>query len=196
MATFNTGKYSPFEKIEKDIKAGKYTPKKEPPKYIFERHPRNNRKIKKLNPRWTAWSKRQKTKTNKTENKTTQTKSTPTFKQSIKAGEELNKTVKASDKKPKYKQVTQEELDKKLAEKKKPNAKLKISPYRRTKGEGIEKKGGGYRGDTRITKKLKKSGFTETRLAKLRERNAAFQKAKKGGKKAMEAYRKKYPKRG
>jgi len=70
-----------------------------------------------------------------------------------------------------------------------PQEKLKVS-YRRTKGEGIGK------GDTRITKKLKKAGFTETRLAKLREKNAAFQKAKKGGKKAMEAYRKKYPKRG
>jgi len=69
------------------------------------------------------------------------------------------------------------------------------NPFRRTKGEGIEGKSDGYRGDTRITKKLKKSGFTETRLAKLREKNAAFQKAKKGGKKAMEAYRKKYPKK-
>lgn len=73
---------------------------------------------------------------------------------------------------------------------KKTNASLKTTKYRRTKEEGIGK------GDTRITKKLKKAGFTETRLAKLREKNAAFQKAKKGGKKAMEAYRKKYPKRG
>ena len=190
MATFNTSKYSPFGKLGKDIKAGKYTSKKEPPKYIFETNKRG-RKVKKLNPRWTAWSKRQKT--NKTENKTTQTKSTPTFKESIKAGEKLNKTIKASDKKPKYKQVTQEELDKKIAEKKKPNAKLKISPYRRTKGEGIEKKGGGYRGDTRITKKLKKSGFTESRLEKLRKRNAEFQAAKKD-KKKMKAYREKYGK--
>ena len=66
--------------------------------------------------------------------------------------------------------------------------------YAKSKGDKLA----GYRRqkDTRITKKLKKAGFTEDRLAKLRKRNAAFQKAKKGGKKAMEEYRKKYPKRG
>ena len=96
---------------------------------------------------------------------------------------------------PKYKQVTQKELDAKIAEKKKvkPAEKLKVN-YRRTKGEGIEKKGNGYRGDTRITKKLKKSGFTETRLAALRKKNAEFQAAKKD-KKKMKAYREKYGKR-
>ena len=66
--------------------------------------------------------------------------------------------------------------------------------YAKSKGDKLA----GYRRqkDTRITKKLKKAGFTEDRLAALRKKNAAFQKAKKGGKKAMEAYRKKYPKRG
>ena len=66
--------------------------------------------------------------------------------------------------------------------------------YAKSKGDKLA----GYRRqkDTRITKKLKKAGFTEDRLAALRKRNAAFQKAKKGGKKAMEEYRKKYPKRG
>ena len=66
--------------------------------------------------------------------------------------------------------------------------------YAKSKGDKLA----GYRRqkDTRITKKLKKAGFTEDRLAKLRKKNAAFQKAKKGGKKAMEEYRKKYPKRG
>ena len=66
--------------------------------------------------------------------------------------------------------------------------------YAKSKGDTLA----GYRRqkDTRITKKLKKAGFTEDRLAALRKKNAAFQKAKKGGKKAMEAYRKKYPKRG
>jgi|ETNvirenome_2_30_1030614.scaffolds.fasta_scaffold10762_4 hypothetical protein len=191
MATFKTGYSFDTKKLTKDIKEGKFKDK-EPSKFIFETNKRG-RKVKKINPRWTAWSKKQKNKTNKTENNTTKTKSKPTFKQSIKAGEELNKTVKASDKKPKYKQVTQEELDKKLAEKKKTNTKLKISPYRRTKGEGIAKKGGGYRGDTRITKKLKKAGFTETRLARLRKKNAEFQAAKKD-KKKMKAYREKYGK--
>lgn len=52
------------------------------------------------------------------------------------------------------------------------------------------------RKETRITKKLKKAGFTSDRLAKLRQKNAAFQKAKKGGKEAMKKYREKYPKRG
>jgi len=70
-------------------------------------------------------------------------------------------------------------------------AKDKADPLRKyRRGEGTGRK------ETRITKKLKKAGFTEDRLAKLRKRNAAFQKAKKGGKKAMEKYREKYPKRG
>jgi hypothetical protein len=55
MASFDTSK------IVADIKAGKVS-SKEPPKYIFEKNPRNNRKVKKLNPRWTAWSKSQKKK--------------------------------------------------------------------------------------------------------------------------------------
>ena len=49
------------DKIISDIKAGKIT-SKEPPKYIFVKNPRNNTKKKKLNPRWTAWSNRQKNK--------------------------------------------------------------------------------------------------------------------------------------
>ena len=55
MASFDTSK------IVSDIKAGKIT-SKEPPKYIFVKNPRNNKKTRKLNPRWTAWSKRQKDK--------------------------------------------------------------------------------------------------------------------------------------
>ena len=53
MAAFDTSK------IVKDIKAGKIK-SKEPPKYIYVKNPRNNTKTKKLNPRWTAWSKKQK----------------------------------------------------------------------------------------------------------------------------------------
>ena len=85
--------------------------------------------------------------------------------------------------------VEKKEVEKKEVEKKEVK-KDPLAKYRRTKGEGVGK------GDTRITKKLKKAGFTETRLAKLREKNAAFQKAKKGGKEAMKKYREKYPKRG
>ena len=55
MASFDTSK------IVSDIKAGKIT-SKEPPKYIFVKNSRNNKKTKKLNPRWTAWSKRQRNK--------------------------------------------------------------------------------------------------------------------------------------
>ena len=61
--------------------------------------------------------------------------------------------------------------------------------YARSKGDDLA----GYRRqkDTRITKKLKKAGFTEDRLARLRKKNAEFQAAKKD-KKKMKAYRAKY----
>jgi hypothetical protein len=70
-------------------------------------------------------------------------------------------------------------------------AKQKSDPLRKYRRGGDT-----GRKETRITKKLKKAGFTSDRLAKLRKKNAEFQKAKKGGKEAMKAYRKKYPKRG
>ena len=91
-----------------------------------------------------------------------------------------SKKDESTTKTPQYKQVTQKELDAKIAEKKKdkPAEKLKVN-YRRTKGEGIEGKSKGYRGDTRITRGLKKSGFTETRLAKLRKEHAEWKKRKK-----------------
>jgi len=70
-------------------------------------------------------------------------------------------------------------------------AKDKADPLRKyRRGEGTGRK------ETRITKKLKKAGFTSDRLAKLRKKNAEFQAAKKGGKAAMKKYREKYPKRG
>ena len=106
------------------------------------------------------------------------TQSKGTFGDAIKKGEALKKDGGTST--PKYKKVTQAELDAKIAEKKKdkPADKLKVN-YRRTKGEGIEGKSKGYRGDTRITRGLKKSGFTETRLAKLRKQHAEWKKRKK-----------------
>ena len=79
---------------------------------------------------------------------------------------------------------TKDDKDKKVVSNKKEN-KDPLAPYRRGKGTKLGK-------DTRITKKLKKSGFTEDRLAALRKRNAAFQKAKKGGKEAMKKYREIY----
>jgi len=84
------------------------------------------------------------------------------------------------EKKSKYKQVTQEQLDKKIKEMSKPKEKPDpLRKYRRTKGEGIEKKSEGYRGDTRITKHLKKSGWSETRLAKKRKAHAEWKAKRK-----------------
>lgn len=186
MASFDTSK------IVSDIKAGKIT-SKEPPKYIFVRNPRNNKKTKKLNPRWTAWSKRQKgKKIDKQVDKYVKDRKGP-----------INKDLTKDN--SKKKKVNTTEVKNKPVETNK-NSKLKIKStdkggpvksgveYARSKGDNLA----GFRRqkDTRITKKLKKSGFTEDRLARLRKKNAAFQKAKKGGKKAMEEYRKKYPRRG
>ena len=72
--------------------------------------------------------------------------------------------------------VKKTETPKPEVKKEAPQEKLKVS-YRRTKGEGIGK------GDTRITKKLKKAGFTETRLAKLRKKHAEFKAKRKKKKK-------------
>jgi len=54
-----------------------------------------------------------------------------------------------------------------------------LRKYRRTKGEGIEKKSEGYRGDTSITKRLKKSGWSETRLAEKRKAHAEWKANRK-----------------
>jgi len=98
----------------------------------------------------------------------------------VKSNELKDKTVNEK--------INKDNKDKKV-EVKKPEKKADpLAKYRRGEGTG--------RKETRITKKLKKSGFTSDRLAKLREKNAAFQKAKKGGKEAMKKYREKYPKRG
>ena len=83
-----------------------------------------------------------------------------------------NKTEVKKTETPKTKVETPKTEVKKEA----PQEKLKVS-YRRTKGEGIGK------GDTRITKKLKKAGFTETRLAKLRKKHAEFKAKRKKKKK-------------
>jgi len=102
-----------------------------------------------------------------------------------------NKTINTSEK------AESEDKRKTTGNQKKNNNTLKVNKFRRTKGEGIEGKSKGYRGDTKITKSLKKAGFTETRLAGLRKKNAEFQsikkiKDRKERKKKMEAYRSKY----
>ena len=49
---------------------------------------------------------------------------------------------------------------------------LNLKDYRRGEGTKLGK-------DTRITKKLKKSGFTEDRLARLRKQHAEFKARRK-----------------
>lgn len=84
---------------------------------------------------------------------------------------ETNKVVKKET--PKYKQVTQKELDAKIKERSTPKTKPDpLKDYRRGEGTKLGK-------DTRITKKLKKSGFTEDRLARLRKQHAEFKARRK-----------------
>ena len=77
------------------------------------------------------------------------------------------------------KKVVNEDKKKTTNKQKKNSDTLKTNKFRRTKGEGIEGKSKGYRGDTRITKSLKKSGFTESRLARLRKQHAEFKAKRK-----------------
>ena len=149
MASFDTSK------IVSDIKSGKIK-SKEPPKYIFEKNPRNNRKVKKLNPRWTAWSKRKKGKEIE--------KKVDTYVKKNKGDKPINKdlTIDNSKKKkvvkktentqttqPKYKQVTQADLDKKIAENKKGKETLKVKPK---KMHAIEKRNRKRFGDAHVDK--------------------------------------------
>ena len=196
MASFDTSK------IVSDIKSGKIK-RKEPPKYIFVKHPRNNTKKKKLNPRWTAW--------NKNKNKRDIDEKVETYVKKNQGGQKINKDLTKDFSKNKESGVgpiregnkyakniktnkkgnttsntngkpTSESKTESKTESKK-DEKLKIG-YRRTKGEGIDRKGGdGYRGDTRITAKLKKAGFTESRLAKIRADHAKWKADRKKKKK-------------
>ena len=78
MASFDTSK------IVSDIKSGKIK-RKEPPKYIFVKHPRNNTKKKKLNPRWTAW--------NKNKNKRDIDEKVETYVKKNQGGQKINKDL-------------------------------------------------------------------------------------------------------
>ena len=114
----------------------------------------------------------------KSDNGKPNTEDKPTTESKVKTNELKDKTVEQK--------INKDNKDNKVE--KKEVKKDPLAKYRRGEGTG--------RKETRITKKLKKAGFTSDRLAKLREKNAAFQKAKKGGKEAMKKYREKYPKRG
>ena len=91
----------------------------------------------------------------------------------FKTKKKVVKTETPKKVKPKYKQVTQKELDAKIKERSKPKTKPDpLKDYRRGEGTKLGK-------DTRITKKLKKSGFTEDRLARLRKQHAEFKARRK-----------------
>ena len=90
-----------------------------------------------------------------------------------------NKEVKSNNnkevtkEKPKYKQVSQEELDKKIKQMSKPKEKPDpLKDYRRGEGTKLGK-------DTRITKRLKKAGWTEDRLAAKRKAHAEWKANRK-----------------
>ena len=158
MASFDTSK------IVSDIKAGKIT-SKEPPKYIFVKNPRNNRKVKKLNPRWTAWSKKQKGKEidKKVDTYVKKMKGdkpirkvdypSKTVEKPKNVSNEKNKKDNQNNKEkvvtPKYKEVTQAELDKKISENKKGKEPLKVKPK---KMPAIEKRNRKRFGDAHVDK--------------------------------------------
>ena len=78
---------------------------------------------------------------------------------------------------PKYKQVPQKELDAKIKEMSKSKEKSDpLKDYRRGEGTKLGK-------DTRITKRLKKAGWTEDRLAAKRKAHAEWKAARKNKKK-------------
>jgi len=83
---------------------------------------------------------------------------------------------KKNTKKTQYKQVTKDELDKKIKERSKPKVKPDpLKDYRRGEGTKLGK-------DTRITKHLKKAGWTEDRLAAKRKAHAEWKAARKNKK--------------
>tara|TARA_B100000287_G_scaffold218165_1_gene205760 strand:+ start:308 stop:1000 length:693 start_codon:yes stop_codon:yes gene_type:complete len=103
-----------------------------------------------------------------------------------KAEKKVNKAEKKVDKSSNNKEILKKTSVKINGDKSKNNnnkVKTKetdpLRKYRRTKGEGIEKKSEGYRGDTSITKRLKKSGWSETRLAEKRKAHAEWKANRK-----------------
>ena len=95
-----------------------------------------------------------------------------------KEGKKVEKTRLTKEERFKHQQIAQKEKQKMVSENKK-KAEEEKRKYRRTKGEGIEKKSKGYRGDTSITRHLKKSGWSETRLAEKRKAHAEWKANRK-----------------
>ena len=101
-------------------------------------------------------------------------------KKPVKVEKKVNKVEKKVEKKvepkketPKYKQVSQKELDAKVKEMSKPKKKPDpLKDYRRGEGTKLGK-------DTRITKHLKSKGWTEDRLAAKRKAHAEWKANRK-----------------
>ena len=123
-------------------------------------------------------SNNQSSNTNNKENKVEKKESNNNLKDAIKKNEKGLKELK-NKKVNNSKKIVNEDKKKTTNKQKKNSDTLKTNKFRRTKGEGIEGKSKGYRGDTRITKSLKKSGFTESRLARLRKQHAEFKAKRK-----------------
>ena len=181
MATFNTSKYSGgsfYDNIKAGIESGAYTSKEKPAKYIFVTNKRG-RRVKKINPKWTAWNKKQENK--KTEEQEKKKKSTP-IKRLSKEERKKHETIAKNERL----RIKKTEANKKGNEKAKGSTNtggpVKSGvEYAKSKGDDLA----GYRRtkDTRITKNLKKAGFTEDRLARLRKEHAEWKAKRKKKKK-------------
>ena len=186
MASFDTSK------IVADIKAGKVS-SKEPPKYIFEKNPRNNRKVKKLNPRWTAWSKSQKKKKIKEDvdkyvkdrkgpiNKdltkdNSKKKSSDTLKVNKKEDKSKSNGSTTTDTKTKTETTTTETNTEKKTEtpKKKTNREKFNEKFIRTKGGKLAKRGtvGARRAENKESARKRAQAAAKLRIKKKKKQNS------------------------
>ena len=185
MASFDTSK------IVSDIKAGKIT-SKEPPKYIFVKNPRNNKKTRKLNPRWTAWSKRQK---NKKIDKDVETyvkkrkgpinkdltkdnskkKSSDTLKVNKKEDKSKSNGSTTTDTKPKTETKTEPKTETKTEAPKKKTTREKFNEkFIRTKGGRLAKRGtvGARRAENREAARKRAQAAAKLRIKKKKEKKS------------------------
>ena len=174
---FNTGYSFNTTKIVKKAKKDKF--KVKPPEFIYTTNKRG-RKVKKKNPKYTAYLKKNKN-IDKQVDKYVKDRKVPinkdltkdNSKKNKKSNEVKNNNKEVTKEKPKYKQVSQKELDAKVKEMSKPKKKPDpLKDYRRGEGTKLGK-------DTRITKHLKSKGWTEDRLAAKRKAHAEWKANRK-----------------
>ena len=172
---FNTGYSFNTTKIVKKAKKDKF--KVKPPEFIYTTNKRG-RKVKKKNPKYTAYLKKNKN-IDKQVDKYVKDRKVPINKDLTKDNRKVEKTekevkkVESKKETPKYKQVSQKELDAKVKEMSKPKKKPDpLKDYRRGEGTKLGK-------DTRITKHLKSKGWTEDRLAAKRKAHAEWKANRK-----------------